>query len=117
MKAPITIVGPGRLGPARAAALNAAGGPVVGPLGRGADGAGAGIVLLCVPDREIAGAARAVPLREGLLVGHCSGAPGLDPLRPHEAFGLHPLMTVTHQGATFAGAGCAVAGTTLRAVE
>ena len=41
----------------------------------------------------------------GRLVGHCSGATGLDVLAPHEAFSLHPLMTVTAQGAQFAGAG------------
>src|SRR5262249_7365114 len=83
----------------------------------GADGAGSDIVLLCVPDREIASAARAVAPREDLLVGHCSGATGLGVLAPHESFGLHPLMTITHGGGSFDGAACAVAGTTLRAVE
>jgi predicted short-subunit dehydrogenase-like oxidoreductase (DUF2520 family) len=48
-------------------------------------------------------------------VGHCSGASGLDVLAPHEAFSLHPLMTVTDHGANFAGAGAATAGTTPRA--
>jgi predicted short-subunit dehydrogenase-like oxidoreductase (DUF2520 family) len=48
-------------------------------------------------------------------VGHCSGATALDVLAPHEAFSLHPLMTVPREGASFAGAGCAVAGTTPRA--
>jgi predicted short-subunit dehydrogenase-like oxidoreductase (DUF2520 family) len=38
-----------------------------------------------------------------------SGATTLAPLAPHEAFSLHPLMTVP---ATFAGAGAAVAGST-----
>jgi predicted short-subunit dehydrogenase-like oxidoreductase (DUF2520 family) len=116
MQSTIAIVGRGRLGPALAGALRAAGHPVLGPLGRGADGAGADAVLLCVPDAEIAAAAAAVPVRTGVLVGHCSGAIGLAPLAPHEAFGLHPLMTVTHEGAAFAGAGCAVAGTTERAL-
>jgi predicted short-subunit dehydrogenase-like oxidoreductase (DUF2520 family) len=116
MQSTIAIVGRGRLGPALAGALRAAGHPVLGPLGRGADGAGADTVLLCVPDAEIAAAAAAVPVRPGVLVGHCSGATGLAPLAPHEAFGLHPLMTVTHRGAAFAGAGCAVAGTTERAL-
>ena len=51
----------------------------------------------------------------GPLVGHCSGALGLDVLAGHEAFSLHPLMTVTAEGARFAGAGCAVAGATPRA--
>jgi predicted short-subunit dehydrogenase-like oxidoreductase (DUF2520 family) len=116
MQSTIAIVGRGRLGPALAGALRAAGHPVLGPLGRGADGAGADAVLLCVPDAEIAAAAAAVPVQAGVLVGHCSGATGLAPLAPHEAFGLHPLMTVTRDGAAFAGAGCAVAGTTERAL-
>jgi predicted short-subunit dehydrogenase-like oxidoreductase (DUF2520 family) len=115
MKSTIAIVGRGRMGPALARALSAAGHPVIGPLGRGADGAGADVVLLCVPDAEIAAAAAAVAPRDGLLVGHCSGATGLDVLQPHEALGLHPLMTVTKERAAFAGAGCAVAGSTARA--
>ena len=106
------IVGRGRLGTALAAALSDAGLRVAGPLGRGADAAGADAVLLCVPDGEIAAAARHIP--PGPLVGHCSGALGLDVLGEREAFGLHPLMTVTASGAEFAGAGCAVAGSTGR---
>jgi len=82
--------------------------------GRGADGAGAELVLLCVPDDEIARAAGVVA--PGRLVGHCSGATGLAALAPHEALGLHPLMTVTAAGAPFAGAGAAVAGSTPRAL-
>jgi predicted short-subunit dehydrogenase-like oxidoreductase (DUF2520 family) len=116
MRSTIAIVGRGRMGPALARALTAAGRPVVGPLGRGADGAGAGVVLLCVPDGQIAAAAASLAPRDGLLVGHCSGATGLDVLRPHEALGLHPLMTVTPEGAAFGGAGCAVAGSTERAL-
>jgi predicted short-subunit dehydrogenase-like oxidoreductase (DUF2520 family) len=72
-------------------------------------------VLLCVPDAEIAGAAAALTPEPGRLVGHCSGATGLEPLRGHEGFSLHPLMTVTDAGATFDGAGAAVAGATPRA--
>jgi predicted short-subunit dehydrogenase-like oxidoreductase (DUF2520 family) len=116
MNSTIAIVGRGRLGPALARGLRAAGRSVAGPLGRGADGAGADVVLLCVPDAEIATAAAAVAPRPGLLVGHCSGATALDALAPHEALGLHPLMTVTAEGAGFAGAGCAVAGSTDRAL-
>jgi predicted short-subunit dehydrogenase-like oxidoreductase (DUF2520 family) len=116
MNSTIAIVGRGRLGPALARGLRAAGHPVLGPLGRGADGGGAGVVLLCVPDAEIVAAATAVTPRSGLLVGHCSGATALDVLAPHEALGLHPLMTVTREGAPFAGAGCAVAGSTERAL-
>ena len=114
MKATTAIVGRGRLGPALAAALRAAGREVRGPLGRGADGEGAAIVLLCVPDGEIARAAAAVA--PGRLVGHCSGATSLAPLAPHDGFSLHPLMTVTGDGASFAGAGCAIAGAGPRAL-
>jgi predicted short-subunit dehydrogenase-like oxidoreductase (DUF2520 family) len=107
-------VGAGRLGNALAQALRAAGHPVLGPLGRGADGAGKEIVLLCVPDAEIAAAAAGVA--PGRLVGHCSGALGLEALGGREGFSLHPLMTVTHAGARFAGAGAAVDGSSDRAV-
>jgi predicted short-subunit dehydrogenase-like oxidoreductase (DUF2520 family) len=112
----IAIVGAGRLGTALAAAVRAAGYRVLGPLGRDADPRDATAVLLCVPDGEIAAAAAA--LTPGPLVGHCSGATGLGPLQPHQAFSLHPLMTVP-AGAdptVFAGAGCAVDGTTPRAL-
>ena len=110
----LAIVGQGRLGNALSGALRGAGYAVLGPLGRGADASGADAVLLCVPDAEIAAAAAAVA--PGPVVGHCSGATGLDPLAPHEAFSLHPLMTVTHAGARFAGAGAAIAGSTPRAL-
>src|SRR5204863_100220 len=48
----------------------------------------------------------------GPLVGHCSGACRLDILAPHDAFSLHPLMTVVPGRTSFAGAGAAVAGST-----
>jgi predicted short-subunit dehydrogenase-like oxidoreductase (DUF2520 family) len=112
----IAIVGAGRLGTAITAALEAAGFSVHGPLGRGADARGATAVLLCVPDGEIAAAAAAIA--PGPLVGHCSGATGLDVLAPHEAFSLHPLMTVPTGSPAhiFEGAGCAVDGATPRAL-
>ena len=109
------IVGRGRLGTALAAGMRAAGLGVNGPLGRGATAAGSDAVLLCVPDGEIAAAATRIA--PGPLVGHCSGALGLGVLGAHEGFGLHPLMTVTAAGADFAGAGCAVAGSTERALS
>jgi predicted short-subunit dehydrogenase-like oxidoreductase (DUF2520 family) len=133
------IVGAGRLGTALAAALRAAGLEIDGPLSRGADPHGSDAVLLCVPDAEIAAAAAAVT--SGVPVGHCSGATGLEVLAGHEAFGLHPLMTVPHDGGAvrrhdgeavkrhdgeavksqdgapvFTGAGAAVAGSTPRAL-
>jgi predicted short-subunit dehydrogenase-like oxidoreductase (DUF2520 family) len=111
----LAIVGRGRVGTALAGALRRASYEVSGPLGRGADGLGADAVLLCVPDTEIASAASCVA--PGPLVGHCSGATGLGELTPHEAFSLHPLMTVTAEGANFAGAGAAIAGSTPRALK
>jgi predicted short-subunit dehydrogenase-like oxidoreductase (DUF2520 family) len=112
----IAVVGHGRLGTALAAALRSAGLDVRGPLGRGESPAGAAIVLLCVPDGEIAAAAAQIDA--GPLVGHCSGATGLGVLAPHEAFSLHPLMTVPSgaPGTVLEGAGAAVAGTTPRAL-
>ncbi|HVW16704.1 MAG TPA: DUF2520 domain-containing protein [Solirubrobacteraceae bacterium] len=110
MKNTISVIGRGRLGTALAHALRAG-----EPLGRGSDGGGADVVLLCVPDSEIAAAAALVA--PGRLVGHCSGATTLAPLAPHEAFSFHPLMTVPEEGAVFAGAFAAVAGSTPRALE
>jgi predicted short-subunit dehydrogenase-like oxidoreductase (DUF2520 family) len=74
-------------------------------------------VLLCVPDAQIEDAAALIEPRR--LVGHCSGATGLTVLKGHEAFSMHPLMTVT--GArigpcAFDGAVAAVAGTSPRAL-
>jgi predicted short-subunit dehydrogenase-like oxidoreductase (DUF2520 family) len=111
----IAIVGDGRLGQALVRALSHAGDALepIGPLGRGADGRDADAVLLCVPDGQIATAASLIV--PGPLVGHCSGATGLAPLQPHEAFSMHPLMTVTTRLPTeFAGAGAAVDGATAR---
>src|SRR4051812_14861398 len=91
------VVGRGRIGSALAAGLG-----LGEPLGRGADAADADIVLLAVPDGEIAAAAAAVA--PGRLVGHLSGATTLAPLAPHEAFSIHPLMTVTGGRTPLAGA-------------
>jgi len=108
----VSVVGRGRVGSALAARLDAAGVTVSGPHGRGHDGDDADVVVLCVPDGAIADAAAAVAPRDGRLVGHCSGATTLDPLAPHEAFSLHPLMTITGPDSELAGAPCAVAGST-----
>lgn len=105
------VVGHGRMGNA----LVHASPRFAGPFGRGFDGQGYTAVLLAVPDGRIAEASAAV--LPGPLVGHCSGACGLALLGPHEAFGLHPLMTVTKAGASFSGAGAAVAGTTAHALQ
>jgi predicted short-subunit dehydrogenase-like oxidoreductase (DUF2520 family) len=113
------IVGAGRVGTALAAALRAAGITVDGPLGRDEAVPEAVPVLLCVPDAQIAAAARA--LVPGRLVGHTSGATTLDVLADagHEAFSVHPLMTVPHGAgaAQLEGAPAAVAGATPHALR
>ena len=107
------MVGAGRLGTAVVAALRAVGVAVSGPHGRGYVGLGDALVLLCVPDDAISSAAAAVGA--GPLVGHCSGASGLDVMGAREAFSLHPLMTVTRDGADFDGVFAAISGSTPRA--
>ena len=109
------IVGPGRMGAALASALRETGVAVRGPLGRGADAAGAAIVILCVPDREIAAASHV--LSRNAIVGHVSASADLELLVPHERFTLHPLLSVVGAGASFAGAACAIDGSTPRAIR
>lgn len=105
------VVGKGRVGHALVASLPS----LNGPYGRGFDGHGFDVVLLAVPDDEISRAAGTI--RPGPMVGHCAGSLGLEVLAPHEAFGLHPLMNVTREGAYFAGAGAAIAGSTPTALH
>jgi predicted short-subunit dehydrogenase-like oxidoreductase (DUF2520 family) len=110
----LAIVGRGRVGTALARAFAEGGLEVEGPLGRGAVPT-ANVVLLCVPDGEIANVAAAVDAR---FVGHVSGATPLGALGPDRAaFGLHPLQTVTGPETSFAGCGCAIAGSTPEALE
>jgi predicted short-subunit dehydrogenase-like oxidoreductase (DUF2520 family) len=104
----VAVVGGGRVGTALVAALG-----LEQPFGRGFDGDDYDVVILAVPDAQIEPAAACI--RPGPVVGHCSGLTGLDVLRPHEAFGLHPLTTLTHTRATFRGAWAAVEGSTRRA--
>src|SRR3954447_8077314 len=84
----LAIVGSGRVGNALARAFREAGIEVEGPLVRD-QAPSADVVVLCVPDAEIAKAAAAVDAR---FVGHVSGA---TPLLDRIDFGLHPLQTVT----------------------
>jgi predicted short-subunit dehydrogenase-like oxidoreductase (DUF2520 family) len=119
----VGVVGAGRLGTALAAALVEVGYAVVGPVGRG-EVPGAEAILLCVPDGEIPAAARAVA-GAASFVGHTSGATGVSALGGvrAQALGPHPLQTFARESAgrsaleRFAGAGCAVAGSTLEALE
>jgi predicted short-subunit dehydrogenase-like oxidoreductase (DUF2520 family) len=120
LPASVGIVGAGRLGAALAAALRGAGLAVNGPAGRREVPPGEAI-LLCVPDAEITAAAETVA-GAAPLVGHTSGATPLSALAPAgragaALFGLHPLQTVAGpDDASFAGAGCAVAGSTPEAL-
>lgn len=109
----VAIVGDGRVGRAIGSALRDAGVEARGPLGRGATGQDADLVLLAVPDAEI-GAAAAL-IAPGRLVGHFSGATTLEPLAPHEALSIHPLTTVTGE-TSFAGVPAALAGSTEQAL-
>jgi predicted short-subunit dehydrogenase-like oxidoreductase (DUF2520 family) len=104
----LTIVGRGRVGSALARAFSDAGIQVEGPLGRG-ERPTADVVLLCVPDAEIANAVAAVDAR---MVGHVSGATPLDGVD----FGMHPLQTVAGAETSFDGCGCAIAGSSREAL-
>ena len=110
------IVGAGRLGHALATALTEAGIEVEGPLGRGARPT-APVVLLTVPDAEIrTRRPKPFPSMRSWSATAAAQRPSTS-LGDHEGFSLHPLMTVPEGGrANFEGAGCAVAGSTPRAV-
>jgi predicted short-subunit dehydrogenase-like oxidoreductase (DUF2520 family) len=109
------IIGNGRMGSALVSALRGAGADVRGPLGRGEPAVGGDVVLLCVPDREIAAAAASVA--HGPLVGHVSASAPLDLLEPHERFSMHPLLSVVGAGAPFHGAYCAIDGNSPAALD
>jgi predicted short-subunit dehydrogenase-like oxidoreductase (DUF2520 family) len=116
----VGVIGAGRVGSALALALREAGVAVAGPAGRGEIPRGCDALVLCVPDAQISTAAAAVA-GAAPLVGHTSGATGLSALAPAggTAFGLHPLQTFSARSEglqDFAGAGCAVAGTTPEAL-
>ena len=69
----VAVIGAGRLGGVLANALKWAGFTVAGPFGRDDSIPASDIALLCVPDAEIATAARnARP--HATLLGHVSGA-------------------------------------------
>lgn len=124
----LAIIGRGRVGCALAVRFRDSGYLVVGPLDRSyeaLDVHGVEVVLLCVPDREIESAARALAERVGpnadrIFVGHCSGASGLDALAPlpaHTRFSLHPLMTFAGElPCALEGVTAAVAGHGTRAL-
>lgn len=108
----IAVIGRGRLSSALIDGLRDTPLRVSEALGHRPEVRGYDVVLLCVPDAAIADAAGAIA--PGPLVGHCSGATGLEVLAPHPAFSLHPLMTVPagSSGDRLRGAAAAIAGTT-----
>jgi predicted short-subunit dehydrogenase-like oxidoreductase (DUF2520 family) len=113
------VLGRGRVGRTLVAALRAAGYRVDAAAARGEVPSGDAIVL-CVPDAEIPAAAEAVA-GAARFVGHTSGATPLSALAPAaragaELFGLHPLQTITEEGADLRGCGCAVAGSSAAAL-
>jgi predicted short-subunit dehydrogenase-like oxidoreductase (DUF2520 family) len=114
----MAVLGAGRIGTALADAMASAGLHVAGPYSRGddpyADIAVPDVVLLCVPDAEITGAAAQFP--DDQLLGHYSGAGGLDLLGRHAGFSLHPLTSVTTAGANFNGVGAAIDATSQQAL-
>jgi predicted short-subunit dehydrogenase-like oxidoreductase (DUF2520 family) len=116
----VGVVGAGRLGTALTGALREAGIAVDGPAGRGEVPRDCDAIVLCVPDAEIEAAAATV-VGSAPLVGHTSGATPLSALAPAgaAAFGLHPLQTFAPDASgldAFAGAGCAIAGSTAEAL-
>ena len=114
----VGVVGAGRLGTALAAALRETGLAVDGPAGRGELPRDCDAIVLCVPDGEIPAAAAAMA-GAAPLIGHTSGATPLSALGATAAFGLHPLQTFTEESSglsAFAGAGCAIAGSTAEAL-
>lgn len=113
----ICVVGKGRLGRAASARLEERGARVRST-GRELDAGSPDLVLLCVPDRAIAGVAHAI--EPGPWIAHTSGATSITALEPHSRrFGLHPLQTFQADlgPGQFDGAFAAVTGETPEALE
>lgn len=125
-KAPtaLTIIGAGRLGRSIAAARESGGAGPTTLLGRdhaGHDLSGT-VLLLCVPDREIAAVATSIRESGNLphAIGHSSGATTLEPLAGCDtgggSFSIHPLQTVPSGDTDLSGSPAAVAGSTGEAI-
>ncbi|WP_460798172.1 DUF2520 domain-containing protein [Microbacterium sp. GXF0217] len=110
----VAVIGAGRLGRVLAAALADAGYDVHGPLGRDDVHPATDIALLSVTDAAIPDAA-ATARAQACVIGHVSGATGLDDVD----FSIHPLQTFTgtETPAVFRGIGAAVDGRTSDARE
>ena len=118
------VVGSGRLGGSVRRALEGLGLPVE-VVGRGFDPSvvEGRLVLLCVPDDQIAAVVDRMAVGRFVprLVGHTSGATGLDVLEAlgtaEGTFSLHPLQTVPDPETDLAGAPAAIAGSGDRATS
>lgn len=102
----LTILGRGRVGGSLAAAAERSGIEIT---------EGAGAVLICVPDDSIGEVCRELGDRTPALVGHTSGACGLDVLsaaaeRGASTFTLHPLQTFPGPDTAISGTPCAISG-------
>lgn len=92
------VIGAGRAGGSFAAALRSVGWSVEGPLGRDADPAAAAsgtrVLLLAVPDGDVAEVASSLRPGEAVVV-HLAGSLGLDALAPHpRVASVHPLVSL-----------------------
>jgi predicted short-subunit dehydrogenase-like oxidoreductase (DUF2520 family) len=84
----VHVIGSGRVGSAVTTRLKERGVDLT------AEAPEAELVLLCIPDRALAEAARAIP--PGPWIAHVSGATPLTALEPHtRRFSVHPLQTFT----------------------
>jgi predicted short-subunit dehydrogenase-like oxidoreductase (DUF2520 family) len=95
--ATIRIIGPGRAGSSFARALRAVGHEVPAPLRReeqlAAAAHGVDVLILAVPDDEIATVAAAVEPDARCCVVHLTGSLGVEVLAPHPRRGaMHPLV-------------------------
>jgi predicted short-subunit dehydrogenase-like oxidoreductase (DUF2520 family) len=122
LRVPVIVV-PGRVGRSMVAAARAAG-VSVELRGRGdrLDDLGGKVVLLCVPDAVVAQLADEIGAtgQRPALIGHTSGATGLDALEGAGAdgvFSVHPLQTVPDGETDLNGCPAAVAGSTPEALE
>lgn len=120
------MIGPGRMGTALSAAATDAGIAITLAGRDELEGAcaEAEVVLLCVPDGEIAAAAVTVAAAAPRLrlIGHTSGATELAALTAARgggaaAFSIHPLQTIPDGGAPLAGCPAAVEGSGPEAAE
>ncbi|MDQ4215088.1 DUF2520 domain-containing protein [Microbacterium capsulatum] len=110
----VAVIGAGRLGTVLARALEEAGLDVTGPIRRGESIPDADVALLAVPDAAIPGAAD-VARPHARLIGHASGATGLDDVD----FSVHPLQTFTgsEPATVFHGIGAAIDGRDIDALD